>query len=79
MTRYYIHFIHFLFFLQVADDVATSAAAVKAAAGGGALAFFGKFAITGISAMAAESATFPIDLTKTRMQLAGKGETQVIL
>ena len=55
-------------------SVADAKAGAKKAAAGGAFAFFGKFAITGVSAMAAESATFPIDLTKTRMQLAGQGQ-----
>jgi solute carrier family 25 uncoupling protein 27 len=32
-----------------------------------------KFAMTGVSAMAAEACTFPIDITKTRMQLHGEG------
>jgi solute carrier family 25 uncoupling protein 27 len=34
-----------------------------------------KFALTGCAAMLAESATFPIDMTKTRMQLFGQGTT----
>lgn len=33
-----------------------------------------KFALTGVSAMTAESVTFPIDITKTRMQLHGEGQ-----
>jgi solute carrier family 25 uncoupling protein 27 len=32
-----------------------------------------KFGLTGIAAMSAEGATFPVDITKTRMQLAGEG------
>lgn len=32
-----------------------------------------KFCLTGLSAMAAESATYPIDIAKTRMQLHGEG------
>jgi solute carrier family 25 uncoupling protein 27 len=37
--------------------------------------WFQKFCLTGMAAMAAESATFPIDMTKTRMQLFGEGTT----
>ena len=34
-----------------------------------------KFCLTGCAAMTAESVTFPIDMTKTRMQLFGQGTT----
>lgn len=35
-----------------------------------------KFALTGCASMCAESATFPIDMTKTRMQLYGSGASK---
>ena len=33
-----------------------------------------KFCLTGMSSMAAEGATFPIDITKTRLQLQGQAD-----
>eukprot|EP00927_Polykrikos_kofoidii_P049347 TRINITY_DN43416_c0_g1_i1.p1 TRINITY_DN43416_c0_g1~~TRINITY_DN43416_c0_g1_i1.p1 ORF type:complete len:315 (+),score=28.84 TRINITY_DN43416_c0_g1_i1:132-1076(+) len=38
-----------------------------------AIAFGTKFCLSGISSMCAESATFPVDMAKTRLQLQGEG------
>jgi solute carrier family 25 uncoupling protein 27 len=56
-------------------DGGGGAGAPAGAAGAAAAAQLGKFVLTGLSACAAEGATFPVDCIKTRMQLhTGRGE-----
>ena len=56
---------------EIVADVEQSSSEPLSASASHAQAF--KFGLTGLSAMTAESATFPVDMCKTRMQLSGEG------
>merc|ERR1719201_2783168 len=42
--------------------------------GSGIMGIVKKFGLTGVSSMMAEGATFPVDITKTRLQLQGQAD-----
>ena len=60
---------------KIVADVEQSSSEPLSASASHAQAF--KFGLTGLSAMTAESATFPVDMCKTRMQLSGEGVGQL--
>lgn len=53
-----------------------AASAMPDGGGTGPFAILHKFCLTGVSSMAAEGVTFPIDITKTRLQLQGQADFQ---